>query len=302
MSEVTLPPASVLTERLQDSKVVLVTGAASGIGFAAAQLFAQHGAKVILVDLASGRLKAAAEDIGHGCDFRACDVANWEQQVALFDWVKQTYGPPEIVCLNAGIDPELATSQTPSAKEKVVSNYLASELEPREDASEGGSQLKQPPTVVFDVNFYGVLYGIKLAVHHFPEGKGGRIVITGSAASQMGVVNQDVYVASKHALIGLMRSSAQRQELKDKNITVSMVAPWLTHTGLTANLPPEILHAFSTESSQPVDVAMGIAYLATAEKAEDVHGRCLWIRGKRCIEVEGAYEKWLGNLIASTST
>ncbi|OCT46278.1 hypothetical protein CLCR_01357 [Cladophialophora carrionii] len=97
-----------------------------------------------------------------------------------------------------------------------------------------------------------------------------------------------------------MRSTSQRQELKDKNITISMVAPWLTHTGLTANLPPEVLNAFSTESSQPVDVARGIAYLATAEKAEDVNGRCLWIRGKRCIEVESAYGQWLGNLIAST--
>ncbi|OCT46277.1 putative oxidoreductase,short chain dehydrogenase [Cladophialophora carrionii] len=188
MSEVTLPPPSVLTERLHHSKVVLVTGAASGIGFAAAQLFAQHGAKVILVDLASSRLEAAAEEIGHGCDFRACDVTKWEQQVALFDWVKHTYGPPEIVCLNAGIDPELATSENPSAKEKVVSNYLASESEPREGAGEDNSQLKQPPTTVLDVNFYGVLYGIKLAVHHFSAGKGGRVVITGSAASHMPVV------------------------------------------------------------------------------------------------------------------
>ncbi|KIW63058.1 hypothetical protein PV04_09936 [Phialophora macrospora] len=300
MSEVTLPAPSVLTERLRHQKVVLVTGAASGIGFAVAQLFAQHGAKVILVDLAANQLKAATETIGHDCDFRACDVTSWEQQVALFDWVERTYGPPEIVCLNAGVDPELATSETSLAKEKVISNYLAPESEPRNGASEGKVQLKPPPTTVFDVNFYGVLYGIKLAVHHFPAGRGGRIIITGSAASHMPVVYQDVYVASKHALIGLMRSTSQRQELKEKDIAIAMVAPWLTHTGLTAKLPPEVLDAFSTESSQPVDVAMAIAYLATAEEAGHVNGRCLWVRGKRCIEVESAYEKWLGSLIAST--
>ncbi|KIW99225.1 uncharacterized protein Z519_00888 [Cladophialophora bantiana CBS 173.52] len=297
MSEVVLPTSAVLSEHL--GKVVLVTGAASGIGLATARLFAQHGAKVILVDLEATRLQDVAQTIGHGCEFYACDVSSWEQQLSLFNWVARKYGPPKIVCLNAGIDPELATSESSSGKERVASNYLADEYEasgnPSQVSDGSGQLLKPPPKAIFDVNFYGVLYGVKLAVHHLGHGCGGRIIITGSAASYIPVTYQDVYVASKHALIGLMRSSSQREELKEKNISITMVGPWLTRTALTANLPPEVTQGH--EASEPEDVAMGIAYLASAEKGEDVNGRCLWIRGKRCIEIEGAYEKWLAQMM-----
>jgi NAD(P)-dependent dehydrogenase (short-subunit alcohol dehydrogenase family) len=298
MSEITPPTSSILRERLQ--KIALVTGAASGIGFATARLFAQHGAKVILVDLATCRLKAAVDEIGYGCDFRECDVSSWEQQVALFEWVARTYGPPDIVCLNAGIDPELATSATPSAMESVATNYLADEYETSEstDAAGGEPQLKPPPRTIFDVNFHGVLYGIKLATSYFSKFKGGRIVITGSAVSHVPMPYNDVYVASKHAVLGLMRSTSQRKELKDKGISISMVAPWLTLTGLTANMPLEVLASFSTEPSQPEDIALGIAYLAIFRDAVDVNGQCLWVRGKRYIEVEDAYGQWLGGMFA----
>ncbi|KIX98456.1 uncharacterized protein Z520_05757 [Fonsecaea multimorphosa CBS 102226] len=285
MSEVVLPNPATLKELLR--KVVLVTGAASGIGLATARLFAQNGAKVILVDLDAKKLQDVAQSIGHECDSYACDVSSWEQQVALFNWATRIYGPPEIVCLNAGIDPELATSEQASAKERVASNYLADE--------ENGQFLKPPPKVIFDVNFYGVLYGIKLAVHHLEDGRAGRIIITGSAASYIPVPYQDMYVASKHALMGLMRSTSRREELRAKNVSIAMVGPWLTRTGLTANLPPDAFQGH--EASEPEDVALGIAYLATTENETDINGKCLWVRGKRCIEIEGAYEKWLAEMM-----
>ncbi|OAL38505.1 hypothetical protein AYO20_02154 [Fonsecaea nubica] len=297
MSEVVLPTPTLLKERL--GKVALVTGAASGIGLATARIFAQHGAKVIVVDLDAKKVQAVASSIGHGCDSYTCDVSSWEQQVALFDWVTRAYGPPEIVCLNAGIDPELATTESASGKERVANNYLADEYDSSGSATQAVKEirplLKPPPKMVFDVNFYGVLYGVKLAVHHFGDRKGGRIIITGSAGSYIPVPYQDVYVASKHALMGLMRSTSRREELRQKNISISMVGPWFTRTGLTANLPPDAFQGF--EASEPEDVALGIAYLATTEKDVEINGKCLWIRGKRCVEIEGAYEKWLGQMM-----
>lgn len=290
MTSIDLPTSSYLREHLQ--KVVLVTGAASGIGFATARLFAEHCARVVLVDLDTPALRTAAESIGDNCSYYACDVSSWEQQVALYDWVCRSYGPPEIVCLNAGIDPELAATETPSAKEKVASNYLADEFETSEA---GCRRLRAPPDAIFDVNVKGVIYGLKLAVHSLVEWRGGRIIITGSAASYIPVAYQDVYAASKHALIGLVRSTSRRQELKEKNIAISMIAPWFTRTPLTANIPSEMTQG--SEASEPEDVALGIAYLATAEKEEDVNGRCLWVRGKRCIEIETTYERWLGEMM-----
>ncbi|KAJ9614093.1 hypothetical protein H2200_002229 [Cladophialophora chaetospira] len=295
MSEITLPNL-----KPQGQKIVLVTGAASGIGLATAQLFAQQGAKVILVDLSTSKLKAAADKIGHDCDFRACDVSSWEQQVSLFDWVVRTHGAPEVVCLNAGIDPEIETWISDTAKQQVDSNYLADDFEELDDPAGGQRQLKPPPKSILDVNYYGVLYGTKLAVHHFKTGTPGRIVVTGSAASHIAFPDHDMYNASKHALIGLVRSTSQRQSLKERNISISMVAPWLTRTGITANLSAELIArvAGEQEASQPEDVARGIAYLGTAEDANEVNGKCLWVRGQRYIEIEKAYTQWLGGMMA----
>lgn len=295
MSVITLPTPSKLGELL--GKVAIVTGAASGIGKATAQLFAQHGAKVILVDVSTDRLKAAAESIGHGCDFHTCDVSSWEQQVALFDWVTRTHGPPDVVCLNAGIDPELLQLAQPSTREAVAYNYLADEYETTTVGGTETRRLKPPPKTVIDINYYGVLYGIKLAVHHFGTRHGGRIVITASAASYMGVPHQDVYTASKCAVMGLMRVASLRQELKEKDIAISMVAPWRTATPLIAVVPTEIFDSISTEISRPEDVAMGIAYLVTGD-TETVNGKCLWTKGQRCIEVEASYTQWLGATMA----
>jgi NAD(P)-dependent dehydrogenase (short-subunit alcohol dehydrogenase family) len=294
-------------------KTVIITGAASGIGFATAQLFAKHGGKVVLVDLSEPRLRAAAMEVGHGAVFYACDVSSWTAQVGLFEWVRREIGVPEIVCLNAGVDPELATAghaaTADTARGQVLCNFLADEYveAPRSDVLGGqvpnGSSrvLRRPSDLVIDVNLKGVIYGLKLAVHYLLtisplQARGGRIIITGSAASYVPFANQDIYLSSKHAVLGLMRSTSRRMELIEKGVCVAMVAPWLTTTAMTADLAEA---TEGSEMSTPEDVAMGIAYLATEPREDAVQGRCLWTKGKRLIEVEGAYENWLGQLMKS---
>lgn len=132
MSIIPPPKPSALATGLA-LKTGIITAAASGISFATAQLFAKHGGNVVLVDLSEPRLRAAAMEAGHGAVFYACDVSSWTAQVALFEWVRREIGVPEIVCLNAGVDPELATAD--AARGQVLCNFLADEYvkAPRSD-------------------------------------------------------------------------------------------------------------------------------------------------------------------------
>lgn len=122
------------------------------------------------------------------------------------------------------------------------------------------------------------------------------MIITGSAASYTPVPNQDLYGASKHAVLGLMRSTSRRKELQTSNISVAMVAPWLTTTAMTAEIATDV--KADAHASTPEDVAWAAAYFATAER-DEVNGRCVWVNGKTYLEVERSYEAWLAQLMSS---
>jgi NAD(P)-dependent dehydrogenase (short-subunit alcohol dehydrogenase family) len=92
------------------SKVILITGSASGIGLAIASLLAAHGAQLIIVDLKEDRCEAAVKSVGHGAVYKTCDVSSWEQQLSLFEWVVDEFGALDVVMANAGIDPEMDNS------------------------------------------------------------------------------------------------------------------------------------------------------------------------------------------------
>lgn len=171
-------------------------------------------------------------------------------------------------------------------------NYLADE----ETSDDGTTRLKKPSTKIFDINIDSIVYGLKLAIHPMKgKGRGGRIVVVGSAVSYVPVPSQPLYTASKHAVLGLVRSTSLIKEVFQSGIATSMVAPWLTLTsmveGLEETLSPDISKNF------PEDVAWAIAHAASAP-AETVNGKGFWIRGKTISEVEGAYGKLAGELIS----
>lgn len=285
-------PQSEELGRSIDGKVVLVTGAASGIGFATAQLFATYGAKVVLADLNETMVKSAAERIGHNATAKRCDVSSWSDQLRLFDWTLSTFGQLDVVCCNAGIDPEIIHANAISEEQRKIAgssvfhNFLADER------TEYGV-LKEPVDLVYNVNVKGCVYGIKLAIQHMRK-RGCRIILTGSAASYMPVPEQANYSSSKHAALGLMRAVSQREECRHAGIAVSMVAPWLTLTPLTENIDSR--HTAHVPASSAEDVAWAIGYLATA--ADDrVAGKSLWVRGSCFIEVEDSYQRWLAEMI-----
>lgn len=270
-------------------KILLVTGAASGIGLATAKLFYSSGAKVVIADVGERRLKNAAASIGPECRSRLCDVTSWPQMVDLFQWTVDTLGTPEIIFCNAGIDPEMALLAADATDEglrgKVALDFLADEA----DLATG--KLLQPSHAIFDINYFGVMYGVKLGVHHLRNsGKKGRIIVTGSSNSYMAIPSSNMYDASKHAVLGLMRSTSQRQDVINAGITLSMLCPSLTATPMTAGIPGELTAGLA--SSSAADVAVAVAYMASAP-AEDVNGSVINVKGTKLREVEGGYKGWM---------
>jgi NAD(P)-dependent dehydrogenase (short-subunit alcohol dehydrogenase family) len=294
MTTIPRPSSDVVTNLLKGS-VAIVTGAARGIGFSTAALLAQHGARVVLVDLHEDALKTACATIGHGATYQACDVSDWNQQSALFEYVTKAIGAIHLLVCNAAVNPEIALLQTSDTEKhaqmasQVRYNYLADELDGQ---NKSGGQFQQPSTSVFDVNVNSVVFGLKLGIHYMKKAGGGRIVVVGSAGSYVPVSSQPLYTASKHAVLGLARSTAQISEVTEAGVSISWIAPWLTLTpmveGLQATTHPNTL------KSSPEDAAWAIIVAATAEQA---NGKGYWIQGQMISEVEGAYGELAGRLI-----
>ncbi|KAL4895003.1 Alpha/Beta hydrolase protein [Aspergillus ambiguus] len=290
---VPFPSPEELTSTMSN-KVAIVTGAARGIGYATASILAQHGTKVVLVDLYEDTLQKACEEIGSQATYKTCDVSDWDQQVALFEWVTRTVGPIGLLVCNAAINPEISLLATEKVEERetmntqVYYNYLADEQNDGDSSS-----LKRPATQVLDVNVNSVIFGLKLAVHYMKK-IGGRVVVVGSAASYVPVPSQALYTASKHAVLGLVRSTAMMDEVARSNMAVSWVAPWLTLTsmveGIAATTQPHTL------KSSAADVAWAIISAAAAAR-ENANGKGFWVQGSTISEVEGAYWELAGRLI-----
>lgn len=168
-------------DRLKD-KVAIVTGATGGIGLEAAKLFAAEGARVLLVDLDAGALEAAATAIGpERASAQAADVSDPEQTRAYVEAAVARYGRIDVMFANAGIEGEVAP----------IADY-------------GLDMFDR----VMSVNVRGVWLGLKYAMPAMAKTGGGSIVITSSVAGLRGMQRLSAYVASKHAVVGLMKVAA----------------------------------------------------------------------------------------------
>ncbi|KAJ5701010.1 hypothetical protein N7493_012056 [Penicillium malachiteum] len=288
-------PSEKNVRELVEGHVAIVTGAAQGIGFATASLLARHGAHVVLVDLRQTDLQRACEQIGLQSTYHVCDVSDWDQQVALFKRVTSTIGPISLLVCNAAVNPEISLVRQMSPEKRaemnsqVKYNFLADELDNTEDSE---PSLKRPSTEIFDINLNSVIFGLKLGIHYMKPNGGGRIVVTGSAVSYVSFPFHPLYTASKHAVLGLVRSAAQMEDVTRAGISVSWIAPWLTLTpmveGIATTTQPDAL------KSSPEDTAWGILAAAAAESP---NGKGYWVQGTDISEVEGAYSEVAGRLM-----
>ena len=180
-----------------DGKVALITGATGGIGRAAAQLFADEGARLTLVDLDESALRDVVQTVGEDrATYVVADVTQPDQTQAYVQAAVDRWGGVDVLLANAGIEGSIAS-------------------------------IPEYPLDVFDrvmaVNVRGVWLGIKYVVPIMRERGGGSIVITSSTAGIGAGPDMSAYTTSKHAVIGLMRTAAM--EGAASGIRVNTVNP-----------------------------------------------------------------------------
>lgn len=231
------------------NKVAIITGAANGIGRAAAALFAAEGANVLLVDIAEDALRAAVAEIGvNRASYMLADVSQPEQVEAFVQSAVERYGGLDVLVNNAGI-------------EGIVKPFAEYPVEVFER--------------VLAVNVRGPWLGIRYAVPQMRRRGGGSIIITSSIAGIQGSPGLSPYSTSKHAVIGMMRTAAL--EFAAEQIRVNTVNPAPVDTRMIHSL--EVMRGLDADGArrniesripmrrygEPEEVARLMLFLASDE-------------------------------------
>ena len=200
---------------LLQGKTAVVSGAASarGIGRATARLFAEHGARVAILDLDAAGAEGAAAELGEGHVGIGCDVADPARCRAAADRAIEAFGQVDILINNAGISQPLKVMEiAPENWQRVV-----------------------------DVNMTGVLYLSQVFIPHMRARRQGSIACMSSVSAQRGggIFGGPHYAAAKAGVLGLAKAMAR--ELGPDGIRVNSVTPGLIQTDITGDtLTPEM--------------------------------------------------------------
>jgi NAD(P)-dependent dehydrogenase (short-subunit alcohol dehydrogenase family) len=194
------------TTQLSD-KVALVTGGASGIGAAVASRLSSHGVRVVLADVADEAGAAVASDIGG--TYVHCDVREMEENEAAVAVAVERFGGLDIAFLNAGVTSGCG---------------IGDDFDPVAYRRAMG------------INLDGVVYGAHAALPALKARGGGSLIATASMAGIVPVALDPLYVANKHAVVGLMRSLGEA--LAPDGITANALCPSFAETPLITDAKP----------------------------------------------------------------
>lgn len=232
-----------------DGKVVVITGASSGLGEASARLLSAQGARVVLGARREDRLNSLVKELtgsGGAALAVATDVTRCAEVKRLVDTAVAAYGRIDVMINNAGLMPQ-------SFLERL-----------RIDEWDR----------MIDVNIKGVLYGIAAALPHMKQQKAGHIINVSSVAGHKVRPGSAVYAATKHAVRAL--SEGLRQEVKPYNIRTTVISPGAVATELLETITePDVaknLHTFYEEFAIPADsFARMVAFAISQPEEVDVN-------------------------------
>ena len=241
-------------EDIKDS-VVIVTGSGRGIGRATAQMFADHGAKVVISDIDQDVCNEAAQEIGRsGAEVLpiVCNITNREQVDAMMQQTIDKWGKIDTLVNNAGI-------------------------------TKDGLFLKMKPdqwNFIIDVNLNGTYHCTHSAILHMRKAKKGSIINLSSVA-RTGNPGQANYSAAKAGVVGFTK--ALGKEIGAMGIRVNCIAPGFVETRLTDAIPDKIADEMVKgiplrRKGLPEDIAGPILFLASDE-ASYITGSVLPVGG-----------------------
>jgi len=240
-----------------ENKVAVITGGSGGIGSATARIFLDEGAKVLLVDLDEGNLKEVVADLGSGdVSYFVADVSKDDDTKQYIHAAVERYEKIDIVFSNAGV-------------EGVV------------------QPLTEYPEDVFDmvlaVNLKGVWLSIK---HSFPvmeKNGGGSIIIASSVAGLKGSRNVVAYAASKHGVVGVMRSAAL--EGASMKIRVNTIHPGPVGNRMMRSLEAGYVPGAAEEAKKAIEKEMPFGRYV---KCEEVGQLALFLASDESSIITGA--------------
>lgn len=223
------------------NKIVLITGASSGIGKQTAIEFAKKGANLILVARRKDRLESIADELKKfhiSILVCQCDVSNKEQVKEMSKTVLEEFNTVDILINNAGF-----------AIYGSVSELSIDEIE---------SQM--------ETNYFGMVYCIKNFLPYMLEKKSGHIVNVASVAASFGLPGIAPYCASKFAMLGF--SEGLKHELKNTGIGITVVSPIMVKTDFFNHPSFENMSKFSPTSLNSKTVANAILKASNSSRLE----------------------------------
>lgn len=242
------------------NKVVLVTGASSGIGRETALKFSENGAKVVVSDINDDlglQTTRMIKEKGGEAFFQKCDVSKPNEVESLVRKTIEKYGKLNIVCNDAGIEGDQGTTTECS-----VENW----------------------DNVININLKGLWLCMKYQIPEMIKANGGSIVNISSIAGLVGFTGLPAYVASKHGVAGLTKTAAL--EFAEKNIRVNAICPGPIMTpmlqrlinstpgfkeGIVAGVPERRI-------GEPEEIANSVLFLCS-DQAAYITGQCLAVDG-----------------------
>lgn len=245
--------------RLQ-GKAAIVTGAAGNIGLATARLFLEEGARVLLVDRDAAALDKLAGELGADAATFVADVTRPAEVEAYAGAAVERLGGIDIFFNNAGIEgPIKATAEYPD---------------------DGFEQ-------VMAVNTTGVFYGMKHVLPHMKEW--GSVIITSSTMGLRGSARAVGYAASKHAVVGIMRSAAK--DVGPRRIRVNTIHPGFVESAMLSRIEEEMRGLGFNDPNRfyvdqvpfgckvtPAEIARTVLFLAS-DDSRQVTGQTIAIDG-----------------------